>query len=113
VRVSTQVRLWSSPTWNGTLTSSGLHSRTCMTSVLPSKGSSGMAGSLAMMRPSKASPQCVASRSRNRSAGLRELFIGRWRRHVIELPAAKAQQANAASDAAAMSLVFSCVPTLP
>ena len=54
VRVSTQVREWSSPTWNGMrISRSGASQpRTCITSAWPSNGSGvAEAGWLATMRP--------------------------------------------------------------
>ena len=60
VRVSTQVRERSSPTWNGMRSACEGESqpRTCITSGLPSKASGVVGlGTLAMTRPAKACPQ--------------------------------------------------------
>src|SRR5690606_29173577 len=68
VRVTTQVRDRSSPTWKGMRISASLHSRTCITSGLPSNASGVvLGGSLAAMVPAKAWPHRAPSRSKKAS----------------------------------------------
>ncbi len=66
VRVITQVRERSSPTWNGIRISSAEQSRTCMTRDLPAKAASASTGGLAI-RPAKALPHKLDRRAKNRS----------------------------------------------
>ena len=78
VRVTTQVRERSSPTWKGMRIVSAEHSRTCMTRRLPAKLASAATGGLTM-RPSNALPHSaerLAKKVGGCAAGVRRRAAG-------------------------------------